>query len=274
MILLINVKGAVQGVGYRPFIAEKATEYGLKGYVKNIGAAVEILAAGDEAKLRAFAGLLEKEYPAGAFILSVETKEETIEKFEYDDFSIIESTDIDLSSELPVFLPDIGICDDCLEEMLDPNDKRHGYPLISCAVCGPRISIADALPYDRATTAMKPFDMCPSCKSDYQKGRRRHAQTISCFDCGPQMVLDRYDGERHVEGKEQSVDKAIDLLRNGKILGLKGASGYQLVSLPQNDPASKLRKIKGRESKPFAVMFSDIDKIKEYCKVGSLEEEL
>lgn len=274
MILLINVKGAVQGVGYRPFIAEKATEYGLKGYVKNIGAAVEILAAGDEAKLRAFADLLEREYPAGAFILSVDIKEETADKFEYEDFSIIESTDIVLSSELPVFLPDIGICDDCLKEMLDHKDKRHDYPLISCAVCGPRISIADALPYDRDTTAMKSFDMCPSCQKDYKKGRRRHAQTISCFDCGPQMVLEYFDGEKHFEGKNNAVEKAIKLLRNGEILGLKGASGYQLVSLPQNDIATKLREIKGRESKPFAIMFSDIDKIKEYCKVSSFEEEL
>ena len=133
MILLIKVKGAVQGVGYRPFIAQKATEYGLKGYVKNIGAAVEILVAGDEDRLRAFSCLLKKEYPAGAFILDVEISEAKDESVEFEDFSIVESSDVDLSFELPVFLPDIGICDDCISEMLDESNVRYGYPLISCA---------------------------------------------------------------------------------------------------------------------------------------------
>lgn len=275
MILLIKVKGAVQGVGYRPFIAQKATEYGLKGYVKNIGAAVEILAAGDEEKLKAFSNLLKKEYPAGAFILDVEITE-LHDDVNYDDFEIISSTDIDLSSELPVFLPDIGICDDCLSEMLDPKDVRYRYPLISCATCGPRISIADALPYDRENTAMKPFSMCPVCKKDYKEGRRRHAQTVSCFECGPQLVLEYFDsdGEKNFVGKEASVEAAVDLLRNGKILGLKGVSGYQLVCVPQNETAAKLREIKGRESKPFAIMFSDAKAVKEFCKVGSFEEKL
>ena len=275
MILLIKVKGAVQGVGYRPFIAQKATEYGLKGYVKNIGAAVEILAAGDEEKLKAFSNLLKKEYPAGAFILDVEITE-LHDDVNYNDFEIISSTDIDLSSELPVFLPDIGICDDCLSEMLDPKDVRYRYPLISCATCGPRISIADALPYDRENTAMKPFSMCPVCKRDYKEGRRRHAQTVSCFECGPQLVLEYFDsdGEKNFVGKEASVEVAIDLLRNGKILGLKGVSGYQLVCVPQNETTAKLREIKGRESKPFAIMFSDARAVKEFCKVGSFEEKL
>ena len=274
MILLIKVKGAVQGVGYRPFIAQKATEYGLKGYVKNIGAAVEILAAGDEAKVKAFAYLLKTEYPAGAFILDVEISELQTDENEYTCFEIIGSTDIDLSSEIPVFLPDIGICDKCLGEMLDPQDHRYRYPLISCASCGPRISIADALPYDRDNTTMKPFSMCPTCKRDYLSGRRRHAQTVSCFECGPWYVLEYFDGKEHFAGKESSVDTAINLLRNGKILGLKGVSGYQLVSLLKNDTAANLREIKGRESKPFAVMFSDVDRIKEYCHVTSFEEEL
>ena len=275
MILLIKVKGAVQGVGYRPFIAQKATEYGLKGYVKNIGAAVEILAAGDEEKLKAFSDLLKKEYPAGAFILDVEITE-LHDDVNYNDFEIISSTDIDLSSELPVFLPDIGICDDCLSEMLDPKDVRYRYPLISCATCGPRISIADALPYDRENTAMKPFSMCPVCKRDYNEGRRRHAQTVSCFECGPQLVLEYFDsdGEKNFVGKEASVEASIDLLRNGKILGLKGVSGYQLVCVPQNETTAKLREIKGRESKPFAIMFSDAKAVKDFCKVGSFEEEL
>ena len=274
MILLIKVKGAVQGVGYRPFIAQKATEYRLKGYVKNIGAAVEILAAGDEAKVKAFAYLLKTEYPAGAFILDVEISELQTDENEYACFEIIGSTDIDLSSEIPVFLPDIGICDKCLGEMLDPQDHRYRYPLISCASCGPRISIADALPYDRDNTTMKPFSMCPTCKRDYLSGRRRHAQTVSCFECGPWYVLEYFDGKEHFAGKESSVDTAINLLRNGKILGLKGVSGYQLVSLPKNDTAANLREIKGRESKPFAIMFADSQTAREYCRLSSFEEKI
>ena len=275
MILLIKVKGAVQGVGYRPFIAQKATEYGLKGYVKNIGAAVEILVAGDEDRLRAFSCLLKKEYPAGAFILDVEISEAKEEAVEFEDFSIVESSDVDLSSELPVFLPDIGICDDCLSEMLDESNVRFGYPLISCASCGPRISIADALPYDRDNTAMKPFKMCPVCASDYKVGRRRHAQTVSCFECGPQLILEyKENGRAFTEDKKTSVSKAIELLRNGKILGLKGVSGYQLVCIPKEDAAAKLREIKGRESKPFAIMFSEAEKVREYCKITPFEEQI
>jgi len=273
MILFIKVKGAVQGVGYRPFIAKKATEYGLKGYVKNIGAAVEILAEGDSVNLKTFADLLRSEYPAGAFILDVEIKELDDEK-KFDDFKIIQSSDTDLSSELPFFLPDVGICDDCLNELLDPQNVRYGYPLISCASCGPRISIVDVLPYDRENTSMRPYKMCPVCQNDYKRGRRRHAQTVSCFECGPQFVLEYMDGKKISAGNKDCVDVAVKLLRNGKILGLKGVSGYQLICVPKSKTAAKLRFIKGRESKPFAVMFSDSEKVKEYCEVSSFEEEL
>ena len=210
MIYKITVKGAVQGVGYRPFILKKATEYGLKGFVRNIGAAVDILVFGEEKIIIDFTRMLESEYPSGAFILSVEKT--IIDKAEYDryldglssafsnsnsihnleeplQFTIIDSKEVDLSSELPVFLPDIGICDDCMSEMLDDSDRRYNYPLISCASCGPRISILDKLPYDRKTTAMIDFEMCPDCAREYKTGRRLHAQTISCHNCGPQYEI-------------------------------------------------------------------------------------
>ena len=315
MIYKITVKGAVQGVGYRPFILKKATEYGLKGFVRNIGAAVDILVFGEEKTILDFVRMLKSEYPSGAFILSVEKK--LIDKSDYDryidelsldytglkldrnleeplEFSIIDSREVDLSSELPVFLPDIGICDDCMSEMLDKKDRRYNYPLISCASCGPRISILNKLPYDRKTTAMIDFEMCPDCAREYKTGRRLHAQTISCHNCGPQYEI-KYlsyisDSDDNTNDKidiiniirndisdnnsYDSVKNAIKLLENNEIIGLKGSSGYQLVCKPVNEAALKLRNAKGREKKPFAVMFSDIDSIEEYCFVNSKEKEL
>ncbi len=275
MTIKITVKGAVQGVGYRPFIANKATEYDLKGYVKNIGAAVEILVSGDENKVYNFAHLVETEYPTGAFILDVQKEviSDTEARNRIDFFVIIESEKIDLGSELPVFLPDIGICDDCLNEMLDKSNRRYRYPLISCASCGPRFSILNSLPYDRDTTTMVDFEMCPSCKAEYLSGRRRHAQTISCFDCGPQYMFKESACGYDITG-ENAIDEAVKLLMEDKVIGLKGVSGYQLICRPNDNAALRLRKIKLREEKPFAVMFSEVDGIAECAKVNSKEKEL
>ncbi len=281
MIRKIRVKGAVQGVGYRPFIAEKATEYNLKGQVKNIGAAVDILLIGAKEDVYAFTQSLKTEYPAGAFIIGVSVLEEAEENDnfaeEFTSFKIAESGEIDLSSELPVFLPDIGICDDCMDELLDKNDRRYNYPLISCAGCGPRISILNKLPYDRNTTTMEDFEMCPSCKKEYLFGRRRHAQTISCHDCGPQMILKALNQNETIKDSQKEADPvltSIEILNKGGIIALKGISGYQLVCLPNDESAKRLRQIKGRENKPFAVMFSDIKAIEEYCYVNDEEKKL
>ena len=284
----ITVKGAVQGVGYRPFIAEKAACFNLGGYVKNMGAEVRIVVTGSECDITAFLSCIENEMPPGAFILSISSKEAGMDilpaecRQDPDSFHIIDSSELDLSSEIPVFLPDIGICDECMSEMLTTNDRRYGYPLISCAVCGPRLSILDSLPYDRHSTAMKDFAMCPSCKAEYSKGRRRYAQTISCHNCGPQMILRRYDKTAvSDESKDfsetkpsESVKEAIKILKDGGIIALKGVSGYQLVCRPYKDSAQRLRLIKGREEKPFAIMFSDVESVKAYAFVSLLEEEL
>ncbi len=272
MTVSLRVKGAVQGVGYRPFIANKASEYGLLGQVKNIGAAVDIIVSGDEKQVNRFIDMVQNDQPAGAFVLDVQINYLNDDDYNFSDFSIVESGTIDLSSELPVFLPDIGICDDCLNEMLDNSNRRFHYPLISCASCGPRFSILDKLPYDRPTTTMSDFEMCSKCSSEYVSGRRRHAQTISCHECGPQMIL--RTGEHTDIVGTKAVDEAIALLKQNKIIGLKGISGYQLICKPCSDTALKLRSIKGRENKPFAVMFSDIDSIKRYCEVNELEAEL
>ena len=198
---------------------------------------------------------------------------------------IIVSKELDLSKDLPVFLPDIGICDECLTELLDVNDRRYRYPLISCASCGPRISILDKLPYDRDTTAMIDFDMCPECAAEYGKGRRRHAQTISCFSCGPQVELKLYgsDDQSGFEADsngyksispETSIESAISILKDGGVIGFKGVSCFQLIGRPTDETALLLREIKGREKKPFAVMFSDVETVSEYCQVSDKEKEL
>ena len=140
MIKKITVKGAVQGVGYRPFIFSKASEYGLKGQVKNLGSMVEIIVSGDENKVNSFAESLKTDHPKGAIILAV--NESVIgEPMSFDDFNIVSSGITHNPLELPIFLPDIGICDDCMSEMLNPANRRYRYPLTSCASCGPRISI-------------------------------------------------------------------------------------------------------------------------------------
>lgn len=276
MIKIITVKGAVQGVGYRPFIAEKATEYGFKGYVKNIGAAVEILISGKEADIASFICLLEKEMPPGAYIICVNAFDAPSDTKVPDDFLIIESSEIELNDEIPVFLPDIGICNDCMDELLDKKNRRYNHPLISCAVCGPRFSIINSLPYDRNTTTMIDFDMCPNCLDEYKKGRRHYAQTISCHECGPQMKyvqIDENDYEFEFE-KEDAVSEAINDLKEGKIIGLKGVSGYQLVCVPTSEAAAQLRKVKGRENKPFAVMFSSVEAASEAAYISETEKEL
>ena len=276
MTELIRVKGAVQGVGYRPFILKKATEYGLSGYVKNIGAAVDILVTGDEDKIRDFAQMLRREYPSGAFIVDVlETTSDSENIDLVEGFQIIHSSGNKLSDELPVFLPDIGICDECLKEMLDPKDRRYRYPLISCASCGPRISILNKLPYDRDTTTMDEFKMCPQCHAEYRSGRRTHAQTISCFKCGPQIELKIYkDNGAKVLSGDEAINEAVSLLKQKNIVGLKGISGYQLLALPDTESARKLRIVKGRENKPFAVMFPDTETINQFCNCNTEEEQL
>ncbi|MBQ3796217.1 MAG: carbamoyltransferase HypF [Butyrivibrio sp.] len=275
---ILHVIGAVQGVGYRPFVLKKATEYGIGGYVKNLGASVEILAIGIKADVLSFVEVLRNEAPEGAIVLDV--KCECIDdKVDTDSnngssFEIIESSKVDFQ-DLPIFLPDIGICDECLKEMLDTRDRRYRYPLISCASCGPRISILNRLPYDRETTTMDEFKMCPKCDREYHYGRRTYAQTISCHDCGPQMLFEYFSGTKIIyKEKDSAVNDAAKLLLDNKVIGLKGISGYQLIGRPIDLVAKKIRNIKGREKKPFAVMFSDIESIREYCFCNNEEEKL
>ncbi|MCH4192859.1 MAG: carbamoyltransferase HypF [Butyrivibrio sp.] len=279
----ITVTGAVQGIGYRPFVAELATEYGLHGNVRNSGGIVRILAEGSESVICAFTQKLRTAYPAGAMVISVTCRKCSEDLIKSDafasDFIIIESEQGILSEELPVFPPDLGICDDCMREMQDPADRRYEYPLISCASCGPRYSILKSLPYDREATTMQHFEMCPTCSMEYGKGRRRHAQTISCHDCGPQIIFEGRVGENTAKvirlEKADAMAAAIRIIKDGGIIGIKGIGGYQLAATPfAGETVDRLRKLKGREKKPFAVMFPDLETVRTYASVSTAEQRL
>jgi hydrogenase maturation protein HypF len=272
MTVLLTVFGIVQGVGYRPFVAGLAEEAGVSGFVRNCGGIVEIYASGDQERVRGFVGRLRKEAPDGAFVLRVDVK--PVEDKHFDGFRIAESGEKPAEfHETPLVPPDLPMCDACSRELDDPENRRYRYPFISCASCGPRYSIIRELPYDREHTTMQDFPMCGTCASEYREGRRRYAQTISCHDCGPQLLYRGADGAEC--GKEDALRLAARLLEKGAVLALKGVGGYQFVCSPVLPNAVEhLRLLKGREKKPFAVMFPSVATIRESCFISQEEEKL
>ena len=265
----------VQGIGYRPFVAEKAVQFGLRGRVINAGGLVVVTATATEEALASFTSFLQDNYPDGCVIIDISHVEVKYVDFQF--FSIEESVYELQKGWIPQIPPDIPVCDRCAAEMRDSSNRRYRYPFISCASCGPRYSIMDKLPYDRCNTAMDDFLMCESCKKEYtQKGGiRRHAQTISCKDCGPQLHFNNA-GEKG-EGRigESGFDEGTGLLKRGGIVAVKDIGGYHLACLPWNaDAVSELRRMKDREKKPFAVMFPNVDEIRKYCQVSDMEEKI
>ena len=270
MTVFITVTGIVQGVGYRPFVARLAEACAVCGFVRNIGGIVEITASGNQEALDNFVQRLQTSWPEGAHLLRVDVQNAAPQTFS--SFRIVQSAQRAVAQP-PMLPPDLATCETCLREMETPTDRRWHYPLISCTACGPRYSIMETLPYDRDTTSMGEFAMCPACTEEYTtESRRRHAQTISCPDCGPQVTLHR-NGQTF--SGEDAFAIASSLLRHGGILALKGIGGYQLACDPWNEEAVlRLRALKGRERKPFAVMFRDLALIRACCKTRPLEETL
>ena len=270
----ITVTGVVQGVGFRPFVFRLAGECGISGSVRNSGGIVRIKASGTEEQIRSFAVQLEKKAPSGAVISDIKTEPAKDEIFS--GFIIVDS-DEEKEKEFASFPPDICTCDTCIAEMKNPANRRSDYPFISCAACGPRYSILEQFPYDRCNTTMKDFDMCGKCALEYNDGanryaRRHYAQTVSCGDCGPQAILRMKNFELKGKG---AVIKAADMLQSGAILAVKGIGGYQFVCTPESAYAvMRLRDIKGREKKPFAVMFPSIESMKEYAVLTQDEKKL
>ncbi len=271
MTVFVTVTGVVQGVGYRPFVAGIARESHVSGLVRNSGGVVEIFASGPESAVTGFLRLLREHRPAGAVVLDVSARR--IPERRFDGFSIARSGEKPSAEKRPpVFPPDLPVCGDCLREMLDPKDRRFRYPFISCASCGPRFSILDSLPYDRENTSMRDFPMCSCCAEEYRAGRRRHAQTISCRECGPQLLFYGRGGPCE---QEEALRRGVALLKSGAVVAVKGVGGYQYVCLPGDARAvDRLRRLKGREKKPFAVMFSSPSDVRKVCRMSPEEEAL
>ena len=296
----ILVSGLVQGIGFRPFVAELAETMGLTGQVKNLGGIVEIIVAGEKKAVEEFIQRLrcvgENGELPGCRIDSLDIAEVTAygnqneEILEYDmdsdTFHIVESGN---GREAKRFLPvDLPTCDRCIAEMHDPKNRRYRYPFISCTACGPRFSIQKAVPYDRVTITMDDFPMCEACKKEYtEKGNiRRHAQTIACKDCGPKLryveIQDTFvkDGKvthdfLQISEEQQAISEAVEALLQGKIGAIKDIGGYHFAFMPTNSHAAgRLREFKNRDKKPFAVMFLNVEEVRKYCEVSEKEAAL
>jgi hydrogenase maturation protein HypF len=268
----VVLRGAVQGVGFRPFVYKLAGRLGLNGWVSNTGAGVVIEVEGEEGLLQDFLLRLEEERPARSFIQSLEHS--MLDPAGARGFTIRESAAGGVPSAL--VLPDIATCPDCVAELFDPQNRRYRYPFINCTHCGPRFSIITGLPYDRPRTSMAGFDMCAACRHEYDdpEDRRFHAQPIACPTCGPRITLLSPYG-LHGGSADDAVRAAAATLREGGILALKGIGGFQLLVDARNSEAiRRLRTRKRREEKPFAVMMPTAEAVRRVCHLSAHEERL
>ena len=256
----IKVYGIVQGVGFRPTVARHAASLGIKGSVSNLGPYVEIYAQGEEQQVDRFIDLLRTQPPKRAAVLKMDIK--TKDAPAYDDFNIIESAKT--SGEIFVS-PDIAICDECLNELFDMNNRRYLHPFINCTCCGPRLTILEALPYDRERTSMKRFPMCPDCEKEYYDPatRRYDAQPVCCNKCGPEVFI--LDDEENRKGRE-AITYVRSVIAGGGIAAIKGIGGFHLAcNAYNNDAVKRLRELKHRPAKPFAVMMRDENEVLKNC---------
>jgi len=270
----INGTGIVQGVGFRPFIYRMAVKNNLKGYVRNRGdAGVEILLEGEEKDIQNFMEDLRERKPPLAQIHDI-TITKLAGKDEHEKFTIYKSSEeAELSGS--IIPPDIALCSECLKELRDPKDPRHDYFFITCTDCGPRFTIIERLPYDRKNTTMREFPMCSFCQKEYRDplNRRFHAQTVACPKCGPKVYLTTRKGEliQHPD----PVREAGKLLSEGSIVAIKGYGGFHVAtSTTKDEPLSRLREVKHRSQKPFAIMARSLEAIKTFAGVSKKEEEL
>lgn len=258
----IEVKGIVQGVGFRPFVHRLVEKWGFTGWVRNTSDGAELELCGARGALLHFIEELKHNAPPLALIESVEFSE--VKPGNYAGFEIIASEAHERMETL--VSPDVGICADCRRELLDPHDRRYRYPFINCTNCGPRFTIIKSVPYDRASTSMSAFPMCPDCEREFGdiRDRRYHAQPDCCPKCGPRcFYLDA--GGREIPG--DAVETARRELKAGKIVCVKGLGGMHLACLPEPDIVSELRRRKRRDEKPFAVMCRDTACARALCRV-------
>jgi len=263
----ILTQGIVQGVGFRPYVYRLAVDLNLKGYVRNLGNVVEIIIEGENTD--SFINRLPRELPPIAKIDSMTV--EDIDEGNYSDFEIIESGDS--YSGISVIPPDIAICDKCLEEIRTPSDRRYKYPFNACTDCGPRFTVIESVPYDRERTSMDEFPLCDECLVEYRQplNRRYHGEAICCSTCGPQMAF--YEGSNKVNC-ENPIKKGAEVLKEGKILAIKGIGGTHLAVDAYNDDAiNELRRRLNRPNQAFAVMTKDLESVKKYAQLTKKEIE-
>jgi hydrogenase maturation protein HypF len=265
----LGVTGLVQGVGFRPFVYRLARSYNLAGWVRNTSRGVEIEVEGAPAALDLFIRQLSDEAPVLSRVEQVVSQDAT--PLAEESFAILASES--LSGTEAVIPPDVGLCQDCAREILDPGDRRFQYPFTNCTNCGPRFTLIRQVPYDRPQTTMAVFEMCPACRREYEDpgDRRFHAEPTACPACGPHAWLE-YQGERH---EKDVLPIAARLLRDGKILAVKGLGGFHLACDAANDAAVQaLRERKGRQDKPFALMVRDLEEAARVGEIGEVERSL
>lgn len=268
--LQIAVKGFVQGVGFRPFVARLAWQLQQKGWIANTADGVSIAIEGEPEQQRQFLDCLNTELPPFAEIKSLSVT--PLPRAYFPDFQIKAS--LADGKESVFVLPDMATCPDCIGEIFDPASRYYHYAFTSCCRCGPRYSIMTAQPYDRARTTMAVFTVCPECERDYRsmENRRFHAQTIACPCCGPQLQL-LADSGHLLAQKNDALAAALRYLRDGKIVAVKGIGGFQLLADAGNRHAvERLRQRKQRPQKPFALMVPDLASAQRLCLIGALEQ--
>lgn len=262
--LRICVYGIVQGVGFRPFISRLADRHGILGSVANRGSYVEIFACGEDDALDVFKAGIEAEAPPRSAILKVTSRDISDKAPAYHDFQIIEST----AERGDIFVsPDIATCPECRRELFDPSNRRYMHPFINCTACGPRLTILDAMPYDRERTSMKEFPMCPECEFEYThpETRRYDAQPVCCNDCGPEVYIVGTD----IRGRD-AITRARQAVIDGEIVAIKGIGGFHLCcDATSEESVARLRRLKRRPAKPFAIMARSLEAVDRICSIPS-----
>ncbi|KXL52438.1 carbamoyltransferase HypF [Anaerotignum neopropionicum] len=267
---LIHIRGIVQGVGMRPYIYKTAKAFRLTGFVKNKGSSVEIVISGEQWAIDGFLYELTSNPPPNATIYDISVTPHT--KAHFRDFKILHSSQNQQMQDS--ILPDLAVCEECMEDIRNRQDRRFEYAFTNCTNCGPRYSILKDLPYDRENTSMHCFSMCPQCREEYKnpQDRRFHAQPNCCPVCGPKYSLGNCMGEPME--CESPVEKTKQLLKEGKIIAIKGIGGYHLVCNAQDEAAiATLRTRKKRPHKPFAIMAAVVEDVLEICTVSPKEKE-
>jgi len=266
--LRLEVRGAVQGVGFRPFVFRLAGELALPGWVLNDARGVFIEVEGPRETLERFRERILSERPPRAIVQQVESA--WLPPAGFTAFEIRHSDEAGVKTAL--VLPDLATCPDCLAEVLDPAERRHGYAFTNCTNCGPRFSILHELPYDRPNTTMLGFILCPACRAEYQepRDRRFHAQPIACPSCGPALALWAADGAT-LASREEAITATARALAQGRIVAVKGLGGFQLMCDARDGAAvARLRERKLRVGKPLALMVRDLGQARELCEVSDL----